>query len=87
MCVHPCKLFSLYSFISADTYPTGQATASLAVERELRARAEQKEGEEREERVAANAQLLALQQAHVGEVENLRVRSVGMCVDGGMYGD
>jgi len=47
------------------------------VERELRARAEQKEGEEREERVAANAQLLALQQAHAAEVEGMRVRGNG----------
>ena len=76
VCVYvcPCDLFSLCSFITADAYPSGKATASLAVEKELRARAEQKEGEEREERVAANAQLLALQQAHAGEVENLRVR-------------
>lgn len=51
-----------------------QATAALALEKELRARAEQKEGEEREERVAANAQLLALQTAHASEVEGLRVR-------------
>ena len=56
---------------------TTQATSSLAVERELRARAEQKEAEEREERVAANAQLLALQQAHAAEVEGMRVGSGG----------
>ncbi len=64
---------------SIHTYVcTLQTTSSLAVERELRARAEQKEGEEREERVAANAQLLALQQAHAAEVEGMRVRSVAM---------
>jgi hypothetical protein len=51
-----------------------QASASLAVERELRARAELKEEEERRERIAANAQLLAMQQAHAAEMEGLRVR-------------
>lgn len=52
-----------------------QASASLAVERELRARAEQKEAEEKQERIAANAQLLAMQQAHAAEMEGLRVSS------------
>lgn len=50
-----------------------QATAKLAVELQLRARAELKEEEERRERVAANAQLLAMQQAHAAEMEALRV--------------
>ncbi|EWM23708.1 dna topoisomerase [Nannochloropsis gaditana] len=50
--------------------------ASLAVEKELRSRAEGKEAEEREERVAANAQLLAMQQAHGTEMENQRAEKM-----------
>ncbi len=49
-----------------------ESRASLAVEKELRARAEGKEAEERQERVAANAQLLAMQQAHAVEMEGQR---------------
>lgn len=55
--------------------PRAQVTAQLAVEKELRSRAEVKEGEERQERVAANAQLLAMQQAHAAEMEGQRVRA------------
>jgi len=53
-----------------------EVRASLAVEKELRARAEGKEAEERQERVAANAQLLAMQQAHAVEMEGQRAEKV-----------
>jgi len=53
-----------------------EVRASLAVEKELRARAEGKEAEERQERVAANAQLLAMQQAHASEMEGQRVEKM-----------
>jgi len=41
----------------------------LKVEKELRTRAEIKEEEEKNERIAANSQLLAMQKSHVDEVE------------------
>jgi hypothetical protein len=56
------------------TDPAWQAASELAVERNLRSRAEQKETEERNERIAVHAQLLAMQQAHIAEVQGLKVR-------------